>query len=357
MTDLDAKKSSCADTLSNNVSSRSLLFSTDCYPFVNWLEDQPEAEQEKAVVFRSLVATLKLQPAFDVSLEAQAAKFLKSVHPTSRASANAFLSNFASSPDFSLTDFVQSIIVLVSSSSEIIVSTTMEMLDSQIQLCSENIRLALVKADLIPQLLITLNPLSLSFTEAVDIHSSLIEINTGTLWITTPIGLRSLGIKDRGEQQSVHETGLKQILTPSEHYIRHLCTNRFSIIDDKLSLNFLSLLARHLRICPYYQPAMDFVLNMPIFLTIPSCLTFIESDHSIESFLYLMYRAQREWNKTSGEVRQMWITVHRMLRMEGIEDVMEEKLQNDENETSGQWTVIYSIDLNNFLGMNVPERE
>ncbi|KAK2940465.1 hypothetical protein BLNAU_24620 [Blattamonas nauphoetae] len=94
--------------------------------------------------------------------------------------------------------------------------------------------------------------------------------------------------------------------------------------------------------------------RLPIIPTIPSCLAFIEQDESIWELLEDMLGTQREWNTTRGEERQMWKTVHRMLRMEGIEDVIEEKLQNDRNGYFGEYPVAFSITLNNLQGMNLP---
>ncbi|KAK2941480.1 hypothetical protein BLNAU_23597 [Blattamonas nauphoetae] len=72
--------------------------------------------------------------------------------------------------------------------------------------------LALVKADMIPQLVITLNPLSLPFDEAVDIHTCLMSNIKPSFWLSTPNGLARLEIKDHNGQQAVHETVLKQVL-------------------------------------------------------------------------------------------------------------------------------------------------
>ncbi|KAK2954144.1 hypothetical protein BLNAU_10961 [Blattamonas nauphoetae] len=100
---------------------------------------------------------------------------------------------------------------------------------------------------------------------------------------------------------------------------------------------------------------MDFVLHMPVVLAIPSCLTFFEKEEPIWYVLFQMYNTQLYWNETKGEFRQMWKTVHRVLGMEGMEDVIEEKLQNDKN-TNGGWIIGKSIDWNNLHGMNRPNR-
>ncbi|KAK2944283.1 hypothetical protein BLNAU_20779 [Blattamonas nauphoetae] len=331
-------------------------FSAECHPFLNWNEDTPDSVEEKAIVFQSLVATVQLQPSLDVSLEAKAVTFLKSVDLDDKESADAFLSSLRRTIDESSTNFIQSIVVLLSSTSRAITTTAMDMLDSLIVFCSVKIRLALVKADLIPQLITNIHPLSLSFAEAVDIHINVIATTAHSLLPATPDDLEKLGIKGENGQQAVHEAVLHQVLVPSEKYICHLCMNRFSIIDGKQSESFLTLLAQLLEICPYYQPTMGFVLNMPVVLTIPSCLTFFENENSIWYFLDFIVELQRKWNKLRGNQQQMWKTVQQLLRMEGIEDVMEAKLRNDKSSSFGGWIVAKSISWNNLLGMNTPRR-
>ncbi|KAK2961560.1 hypothetical protein BLNAU_3358 [Blattamonas nauphoetae] len=322
----------------------------------NWDGKELKSVQEQAVVFLSLVATLKSQPALDASLETKAVTLLKYLSYLNPSTVDAFLRSFAADPDDLLTDFVQSIGVLISSPNRAIAKATMEMFNNLFLCCSAKVRLALVKADVIPQLIMTLNPQSLSFAEAVDIHTWLIQIIANSVWLSTPSALRYLEIEDGDEQQAVHETVLRQVMAPSEQYIRHLCVNRYSIVDGDQSKLFLELFANLLQISPYYQPTMNFVVNMPVVFTIPSCLTLFGHEKTIWSFLTSMVNAQREWNKTRGEERQMGKTVHVMLEMEGIEDVIEEKLQNDAN-IFGRWIVDKSIEWNNLQGMNLPERE
>ncbi|KAK2960951.1 hypothetical protein BLNAU_4038 [Blattamonas nauphoetae] len=257
---------------------------------------------------------MKLQPLFDDTLEAKAVRFLTSVQQMSQSSARAFLGSFASTPDDSSTDFVESIVVLISSADQIITAAAMNMLMN---------------------LITTLNPLSLSFTETVDIHTFLITVLSWSVWLSTPNALRQLGIEDDNKQQAVHATVLTQVLAPSETYIcRHL-----------------------LEIFPCYRPTLKFVLNTPVFLTIPSCLTYFENDSSIMSFLFRMNNVQRDCKEKLVEQRQIWKERYTLLRMEGLEDVIEEKLRNDRNGTFGRSLVADSIERNNMQGMNLPELE
>ncbi|KAK2957625.1 hypothetical protein BLNAU_7524 [Blattamonas nauphoetae] len=300
---------------------------------------------------------MKLQPSLDVSLEEKAVKLLESVDPPNRESTDAFLLSLGRTTADSSSDFVQCIGVLISSASQVITTAAMKMLGNLIMWCSAKVRLTLVSADLIPQLITTLNPLSLSFTEAVDIHTCLMRIIMFCLRLATPFGLPQLACAGLDEQLAVPETIFQQVLIPSEKYIYHLCVNRFSIIDGDQFGSFLSLFAHLLEICPYHQPTMYFVLRMPVVFTIPSCLASFENEMPIIYFLHDMNNAQLEWNKRRGVVRQMWKKVLRMLRMEGFENTIEEKLQSDKNGDSGGWIVDRSIGWSNQQGMNVPEQE
>ncbi|KAK2958228.1 hypothetical protein BLNAU_6715 [Blattamonas nauphoetae] len=202
----------------------------DCSPFLNWEEDEDETFPEKTVVLRSLVTTLKLQPTLDDSLEAKAVTFLESVELYDEESAETLLSSLSSPSDKSLTECVQSIVVLLSTSNQAITTASMKILQRLIQHCSETNTLTIVKADLIPQLINTLNMLSLPFAEAEDIHHSELEI------------------EDPDEQQAIYEMVLKQVLAPSEQYLCRLCQNRCSMIDSELSERFLPLFAQLLEI-------------------------------------------------------------------------------------------------------------
>ncbi|KAK2957495.1 hypothetical protein BLNAU_7394 [Blattamonas nauphoetae] len=102
----------------------------DCSQFLDWDEETLETEQEIAEIFMSLVATVKLQPSIDDSLEAKALNLLSYVLPHDRESADAFLDAFGPTTDESSTNFVRSIVVLLSSSNQAITTATMKMIKS-----------------------------------------------------------------------------------------------------------------------------------------------------------------------------------------------------------------------------------
>ncbi|KAK2953265.1 hypothetical protein BLNAU_11728 [Blattamonas nauphoetae] len=153
---------------------------------------------------------------FDDSLEAKAVNFLESVKPKDRQSADAFLESLVPFSGDSQRDFIQCIVVLLSSASHTITRTAMKLLEALIRNCSIKVQISLVKADLIPQLINTLNPHSHSFSEAVDSHINLIASISNSLSLTTPYCLAQLQIEVDGEEYAVHEMILRQVVTPSE---------------------------------------------------------------------------------------------------------------------------------------------
>ncbi|KAK2947021.1 hypothetical protein BLNAU_18023 [Blattamonas nauphoetae] len=211
----DKTNNSSSSTYSD-LSSSPLPFSGDCSPFLNWNEEQLATVAEEIAVVRSLVATVMFHPALDVSLEAKAVKLLKSVVPSDEYSAEALLIIFPSNSDDSLTDFVQSIVVLLSSPSQTIIAAIMEMLERQFIYCATSILLPLVKTELIPQVVVSLNPHSLSLADAVDIHICFKNIIWRALWLATPDGLEQPEIEEDDKQQAIYEIVLKQVLVPSE---------------------------------------------------------------------------------------------------------------------------------------------
>ncbi|KAK2954370.1 hypothetical protein BLNAU_10702 [Blattamonas nauphoetae] len=324
--------------------------------FVNWDGQHIESASDRLEIYQSLVALIQDGHDFDFPQEANAVIFLNSVSPENQQSADAFLNSLGLTTDESLTNVVQSIGMLVSSPSQVITTAALNLLKNLLTNCSPRLRLALVQADLIPQIISSLNPLSFSFAEAVDIHIHLMRILNQSVRLTTLFGLEKLGIEDGNGPQVIFETILQQVLVPSEKYICHLCTNRYSIIDGRQSEYFLTLLAQILRICPYHHQTLDFILHVPVVLTIPSCLTFFVDDESIWYFVVLMINSQRGWNTTVGTEQQISKIVQRLLRMEGIEDAIEEKLRNDKTGEGG-WIVDNSIGWINLLGMNLQKQK
>ncbi|KAK2959932.1 hypothetical protein BLNAU_5129 [Blattamonas nauphoetae] len=159
-------------------------------------------------------------------------------------------------------------------------------------------------------------------------------------------------MEDRDKQQALRETVLKQVLSPSQTYICHLCAKYHSIVDEDHSDAFTTLLSRIIQLYSHCQQTMEDGLVLRAFVALPSCLTFFESDVSIDSFLDELVDSKEQQNEQGGDVCESETTILRSLRMEGIDDVIEEKLINDRSTDNAENIVVNSIKWSNMLGMN-----
>ncbi|KAK2961992.1 hypothetical protein BLNAU_3048 [Blattamonas nauphoetae] len=260
-----------------------------------------------------------------------------------------------SSLDEDLDEFSDSIVTLVSIHNHEIIKATLFMLNRFIGNCSHPLVLKLIRTDLIPHIFTSLNPLSLSFADNKEIHDSLIRTLFSLLRHSFPNPLIGQRLAQSSEQQAIVDTVLIRVLIPSEGYIHHVCVNRHSMNDPDHSFELMTLLGRLFRISAYNQPAMDFVLKLPVFLSITSAITLCDHDMSVWHFLFETRRTQEEWNKKGRNVRQYARIVLRCMRMEGFEDVIEQMLERDPRGDGGDILAYVGIQLNPFLPMNLPK--
>ncbi|KAK2948118.1 hypothetical protein BLNAU_16918 [Blattamonas nauphoetae] len=163
------------------------------YSFMNWDKNQLTSSSDKQAVFRSLVSMTKSRQPFDEALNRKA-----------------------------VSEFIDSLVPLLSSSSRRIVPTTMDLFETVISCISKTSHLNVIAADFIPQLIVSLSPHSLPFEEADKIHINLLLIIFRSLWLSTRRGLKDLHITDPNEQKAIHETIHDHELVPSRSYLEHL---------------------------------------------------------------------------------------------------------------------------------------
>ncbi|KAK2963836.1 hypothetical protein BLNAU_1405 [Blattamonas nauphoetae] len=309
--------------------------------FLEWNEEQIESTPDVLSVFHALVQMINDSHFIVGALEEKIVPFLEQIRPSYGEEVDRFLLGIAPSDDESLQTFVNSIIVLVSSPKQAIVTATMRMLDYLQHNASPPIHLKLVHAALIPRLLSSLNPPSLSFVDGAELHTLLISLVVHSLWLSTPNELQKLEIEDSAEQQTVHETVLDHVLVPSKGYIQHLCENRLVVIaDSSLSDVFMSLLVHLLHISLSHPPTSRVVLALPVILAVPSSFTSNDTTFSNWRLLGGLANAQRRWVSRVSLLRQSEATPVRVLRMEGWEDVVEQQLQHT---IDGDWVRVVGM--------------
>ncbi|KAK2940295.1 putative serpin family protein [Blattamonas nauphoetae] len=213
--------------------------------FLNWDGTQITTIPDRITIFHSLISTVKHDNALDSASEEKIVQFLGHIMTLSTEEMEKLIVALVpSSSEESTQKFVNSIVVFVSSANQRITKEAMRIVNELLENSSPKFCLNLVKADLVPHLIASLHPQSLSLADAEDIHTFLMEAIAAGLWLGTPDGLLQLEIEHPSDRDTVHEIVLKHIIAISEPYLLHLCTQRFSIVDGSQSLQFMALLLR-----------------------------------------------------------------------------------------------------------------
>ncbi|KAK2958893.1 hypothetical protein BLNAU_6142 [Blattamonas nauphoetae] len=293
------------------------------------------------------------QQTFSPSLELKVVSFLGQLRPRVTATIESYIKDLVpSSKPESLHVFVESLIELTSCRNQRIVAATLDFIVHTFGLSDPTTRLSLIIDSIVPKILSCLNPTALSITGATEILTPLVDILSHALFVSSPILLRRRGIRNARKLRMYRDTIHNQVLTPSEGYIRFLCANRYSIVDGHPCESFLSVLSEIIHTSPSHEPTMIFAQTLPIFLTIPSALMFLEYDETIMTFLQNLCEIHQIWMNSSEDLQRRWNQVVRSLNFEGLEDLVELRLNNDLNGFDGRFLVHLTVMWKNMLGMN-----
>ncbi|KAK2946523.1 hypothetical protein BLNAU_18565 [Blattamonas nauphoetae] len=325
--------------------------------FLHWDGLPIDSISERSSIYCSLVQMVKNEEALDPSLEDKAVSFFNLVKPDTANDVDSFVSGIVpSSLPESSRDFVGSIVELISGHSKPVLNTAMAFVGRIVFRSSDNTILKLVKDGLIQKLISCLDLFSLSFIDAEYIHTSLLSIIYESLWISTE-RKETLKLNDANEQLNIRETVHNQVLLPSEAYIRHLCSNSYSFRNRDQSFQYMILLPRLLDVSPYHPATMEFVQNLHVCVTLTSAMAFFDFNVAICGSLLVLTTTQLTRRNASGQVLERHHILFRSLKMEGIEDIIEQWLKNDIGGDNGQEIATTDIKWNNMLGMNVKKLE
>ncbi|KAK2955024.1 hypothetical protein BLNAU_9955 [Blattamonas nauphoetae] len=325
--------------------------------FLDWNGIPFMSTPTQSSVYRSLVQMVTDNHHFDDDLTNKAVLFLYEFRNAREEPGDSFfdLDKYASHE--TVKDFVHSVGMLLSAPNQRIVEATMEFLHRMIIIRSKHFLLKLVKADLIPHLLASLNPVSLSFEYAEDVHIHLVSIIGLALLLLHPNDSKQIDVINATDKHNLQETILARVLLPPASYIRHLCANRHLFINGNRSVHLLNFLTRLISLCPYSTPSMRILQSLPVFFTIPSTSAELDMDRALCWILDALVDAQRDWNNDSGDVRKSGRTACRSLVLEGFEDTLERSIQFGSTEDTRKQLTKHSIVLSNMMGMNAQEGE
>ncbi|KAK2950208.1 hypothetical protein BLNAU_14894 [Blattamonas nauphoetae] len=341
------------DALSNESQKSPSTIVVNNEPFLTLDPKSKLSFKDHSTIYNSLVSLVKGEYHFDKTLQDRAAQFLKILEPQWNAQLAAKLvTELVPSTDGSAAGFVESIVTLVSSPHSTMVVAALSLLHKTILMSSTEIRHRPVQSDLVSKVFATVQPHTLPISGNDKIFDNLLIIIYRYLNLAVPLSLRELGITAAVDQSNHREMIFQKVVLPSSQFFQYLISNR-NMLKGELLNSFMSLLTTHLRIGPFHDPTLEFVIASPIVMAFSSCLSFIEDNSRLWVTLQHINYSFKEWKKEGPEVVQSGKRMIQALISEGFEDTLEQKLMSNKGGDYGSSFDDYCHSISQRLGSNV----
>ncbi|KAK2961677.1 hypothetical protein BLNAU_3475 [Blattamonas nauphoetae] len=310
--------------------------------------------EDQSTIYCSLVALVKAEYPFDDALQDRAVQFLKSIEPRFGDCdyTTKLVTDLVPSSGESHSEFLEGILTLLSSPCSTVVAATLSFLYQITSRSSPAILTNLIKSELFPKVLATVQPHTLPISGDETIIGQLILIIINNITHAHPWSLSNLGITAAVDESTQCEMLFQKVVLPSSQLVTFLISNQL-ILTRSLFRYHLFLLEKLLSIGPFHLPTLEFVLASPIVMAFSSCLSFVESSEHLENILFTFNESLSKWKRGSAEVAQSAKRMMEALFSEGFEDTLEQKMRNDKGGTYGRNLVEKCHVISKLLGSNV----
>ncbi|KAK2941923.1 hypothetical protein BLNAU_23159 [Blattamonas nauphoetae] len=323
-------------------------------PFLSFDENSELSFQDKSTIYCSLVDLVKAEYPFDYALQDRAAQFLKSLEPKryDNALADTFVTDLVPSSARSPSEFVDSILTLLSSPHSTVIAAALSFLTDTTRESSPAIRCCLVESDLVTKVLATIQPHTPPISGNETIINHLIGIIERCVNLADPSSLFNLGISDAADAFNHREMVFQKVVLPSSQLMTFLISDRYLLNQDLLD-SFTILLSVHISMGPFHRPALEYVLASPIVMAFSSCLSFVEGNYDLWFTLVDINNSLDDWKKLGPEAVKCGKRIIQDLFSEGFEDTLEQMMMNNKGGRDGFRLVDECLKLSELLGSNV----
>ncbi|KAK2961597.1 hypothetical protein BLNAU_3395 [Blattamonas nauphoetae] len=331
--------------------------STRTIPNTSFLYFDPDADLwvgYKSRIYCSLVALVKEGYPFDEALQDRAVHFLKKLEPTWKQSEQEarFVIDLVPSSTGSLSEFIESILTLLSSPHSTVVAATISLLKLVLISSSLSVRLRFLEADFFTNVFATVQPHTLPMSGNEILHTNLVETLTHHLLLSTKSLISNIGIRTAVDLPYHRDLVFQMVVLPSSQYLTFLCSNRH-LVDPLLFTNFMDLLCTLIRICPYHHPTLGFILASPIVMAFSSCLSSIEDISHLNRDVTSFCDSMIDWNRQNTEVVSFGALVIESMFAYGFEDSLEQLMKHTKKGIYGNTVSIDCHTISSLLGWNV----
>ncbi|KAK2958022.1 hypothetical protein BLNAU_6948 [Blattamonas nauphoetae] len=316
------------------------VFVKEHEPFLNFDPESTLSFEDKSTIYNSLVAFVKAGYPFDNALQDKAAQFLKSLEPRvcDTQQATKLVTDLVPSSSRSPSDFIESILTLVSSPYSIVVSSALKFQYQLAHAKSLKFKLHLVESDLITNILAIVQPHTLPITGNETIINQITKTDTEYLYLGSRSSLRTSSITSAADRWHCREMIFQKVILPSSQFLTFLISNRL-LLNGDLFDSFIALLGKLLEISPFHGPTLEFVLASPVVMAFSSCLALVELN---------------EWK--NSEVVQSGKRMTQALLSEDFESMLEQMLMREKDGHFCVNITIYCRSISKLLGENVQRR-
>ncbi|KAK2953593.1 hypothetical protein BLNAU_11457 [Blattamonas nauphoetae] len=267
-------------------------------------------------------------------------------------SSDQILFELAPKPDGSCSGFAESIVLLLRSSNEELVKSTLSLLNGIMIDASYATRFDFIATGffvLLPK----------SFYEH-DMHLLtrqsffLMRIVKWFVSCSEPSSTRSLCQERNISLATFEQTFMDKYFHPIHPFLESICTKRHQIEDCEDSYYFSELIATLLTHAPFLDQMTQSVLSSPLAVAFADSLAFFETHIISHTLIYCVLDGIRGSSIGGRAFRKRCNLVVAQLREESLDDEIELHLQKDESDFMADRYVFVEATLLHTLGGNVP---
>ncbi|KAK2949701.1 hypothetical protein BLNAU_15372 [Blattamonas nauphoetae] len=295
-----------------------------------FMRSEPETIQtiaEAAKSFLSLVEFVKEGHDFDNRATTQACSLLQRLMPghDGRFEANEILFDLVPKHDLSCCGFTESLILLLTSSNEELVKSSLRLLDGVVIGTSPVTLFDILQTGFF-------NHIPQAFYEQ-EIHllpqpkMYLMRIVDWFVFFSHPLQTSRIIQTKQLSIDLFQQTFTGHFFRPIVPFLAFICTNRRRITDSGQSSSFPKLIVQILKFWPFLAETTQFVLSSPITLTFVDSLDFFETDNFTFVILRHVTSNTDAWENERPAIRTKKRHIQAKLVEEGLWDVIDIRMR------------------------------
>ncbi|KAK2957310.1 hypothetical protein BLNAU_7688 [Blattamonas nauphoetae] len=326
-------------------------------PFLEWNRNDPFTVDSVAHTFKSLVTMVKDNFQFDEEHVQKVSMFLSSMNRNlfRENFVDSFLNTIEQDTTNSTTVFVNSIIVLLSSSHLSIFRDTLALLPPFLNHTGLTNRLVLVSSQLIPRILSTPRLRDLSVIMDKSIMDNIISIFRNCILLPSTTNTQSISALSHTNSQYVSDIVLHEVLIPIEPSLVQITRNSLLLSFFMQYKATVYLFSNIFEISSFHQPTLDFVCSSRIPMLYQSLLTDVEDDSKHQFIFWIMSNNFVKWKTNETETAKSGKRLLETLECEGCLDLIEQRQLCHNSSPNGSCVRVYAFKITNILGTN-PQR-